>query len=436
MEWWVTLILLWALLVGFFFTGIPVAFAFIIMNIIGLYVWAGGASSFTLIAPSMFNTLSNFILVPIPLFILMGEILACSGVAWIIVESLDKWIGRIPGRLSLLAIGAGTIFASVSGVPMGTTAMLASVFFPEMRRRGYSKQMSVGPILGGGGLALIIPPTVIGVLLAAIAEVSVGNLLIAIIIPGFLLSALYTIYVLFRAIFQPHTAPPYVSTGISLWERVIALRHILPITAIIFLVTGVIFVGVATPSEASALGAAGCFVLAAGYGRLNMKVIKRALTNTSQISVMVLIIIAGSVTFSQVLAYTGSTKALVSFVVGLNMSPIVIIIFMHIIVLLLGCFMDLISVIMISIPILMPVVQALGFDPIWFCTTILVNLGIGMLTPPVGLLLFTIKGVLPDDISVSDIVRSSIPYFLMGMLTIAFIIIFPGMALWLPNVMK
>lgn len=414
----------------------PVAFAFIALNLIGLYLWAGGIGSFTLLGSSMFSTLTQFILVPIPLFILMGEILARSGVAWMIIEAMDKWIGRIPGRLCLSAIGAGTIFAAVSGVPMGTTAMLASVFYPEMKKRGYSKELSIGPILGGGGLAMIIPPTAIGVLLAAIAEVSVGRLLIAIIIPGFLLATLYALYVLAKTLLNPHSAPAYSTTQISIREKLASLRHIIPVGAIVFLVTGVIFLGIATPSEASALGAFGCMVLTACYRRLKIDVIKSTLASTLQISVMVLMIIAGSVAFSQILAYTGATKGLVAFTAGLHVHPIILLICMQMLVLILGCFMDVISTIMISIPMLMPTVRALGFDPVWFCTMILINLGIGAITPPVGMLLFTIKGVLREEVSIWDIVRAASPYFAIGVFEIALILAFPGLALWLPNLMK
>jgi tripartite ATP-independent transporter DctM subunit len=434
-EWYFVLIIMFALLFVFLLSGMPVAFAFIALNFITIYFWMGGTTGFMMVVASAFQMLNSFILTPLPLFVIMGMIIFHSGAGWLIIDALDRWVGRIPGRLSVLSVGAGTVFAAVSGVPMGTTAMLGSVFVPEMRKRGYSKPMSLGPVLGGGGLAMIIPPSGMAVILGGVAKASIGHLLIACVVPGLLLSGLYIAYILFQAIRHPESAPKYTGRQFSFAERMMSLRYILPVAGIIFLVTGVIFLGIATPTEAAATGALGAFILVAAYRKLSWSAFKKTLTSSVQVTVMVMMIIIGSVAFSQVLAYTGCTAGLARFVAGLALSPIVIVIAMQVVILILGCFMDLISITMITVPIFIPVIGLLGLDPVWFCTMMLINLGAATLTPPFGMLLFTMKGVVPPDVTMVDIIRSAIPYFVMGLVTIGLVMAFPQLALWLPGLM-
>lgn len=436
MEWYFVLLIMVVLLFGFFFSGVPVAFAFMTLNFIAIYLWMGGVGGFMMVVPSAFHMLNNFILVPVALFIIMGMIIFHSGSGWLVIDALDRWVGRIPGRLSVLAVAAGTAFAAVSGVPMGTTAMLGSVFVPEMRRRGYSKTMALGPVLGGGGLALIIPPSAMAVILGGLAKVSIGHLLIACVIPGLLLSSLYIAYILFQAIRHPDQAPKYEGKQFSFAEKIASLRYIIPLLGIVFLVTGVIFLGVATPTEAAATGALASFIVVAVYRKLSWSALTKTLTGSVQVTVMVMMIIIGSTAFSQILAYTGCTRALAQFVTELALSPILIVIAMQVVILILGCFVDLISITMITIPIFIPIVNILGFDPIWFCTMMLINLGAATLSPPFGMLLFTIKGVVPPDVTMGDIIRSAIPYFLMGMVTIGLVLAFDQLALGLPGLMK
>lgn len=422
-----------AVLFVFLLSGMPVAFAFISLNFLAIYVLMGGVHGFMMVIPSAFELLNKFILAPIPLFVIMGMILFHSGSGWLVIDALDRWIGRIPGRLSVLSVGAGTVFAVVSGVPMGTTAMLGAVFVPEMRKRGYSNIMSIGPVLGGGSLALIIPPSGMAVILGGLADVSIGHLLIASIIPGFMLAGLYVVYILFQAIAHPHLAPKYAAEKTSVRERAISLCYILPLAGVVFLVTGVIFLGMATPTEAAATGALASFILVAVYRKFTWSAFNKTLLGSVQVTVMVMMIIIGSVAFCQVMAYTGCTHALATLASNLKVPPILIVIAMQVVVLLLGCFMDLISLTMITIPIFMPVINALGLDPVWFCTMMLINLGAATLTPPFGMLLFVMKGVAPADVNMGEIIRAAIPYFIMNLIIIGLILAFPSIALWLPS---
>jgi len=434
-DWYFVLLTMIAVLFVFLLSGMPVAFAFVSLNFLAIYILMGGVGGFMMVIPSAFNILNRFILAPIPLFIIMGMILFHSGAGWLVVDGLDRWIGRVPGRLSVLSVAAGTVFAAVSGVPMGTTAMLGAVFVPEMRKRGYSSMMSIGPVLGGGSLALIIPPSGMAVILGGLADVSIGHLLIASIVPGLLLAGLYIVYILFQAIVHPQLAPKYVAERTSFRERVISLGYIIPLAGVVFLVTGVIFLGMATPTEAAATGAFAAFILVAVYRKFSWSAFNKTLLGSVQVTVMVMMIIIGSVAFCQIMAYTGCTHALARLASNLNVPPTLIVIAMQMVVLILGCFMDLISLTMITVPIFMPVINALGLDPVWFCTMMLVNLGAATLTPPFGMLLFTMKGVAPADVTMGEIIRAAIPYFIMNLIIIGLILVFPSIALWLPSMM-
>jgi len=436
MEWYYTFLILIGLLLILILSGLPVAFAFMAANFIIMYFLLGGTGSFSLAIHSAFTMLNSFMLVPIALFIIMGDILFQSGAAWRVIDSLDKWIGHIPARLSILGVVAGAVFAVLNGVPMGTTAMLGSVFVPEMRKRGYSKLMSIGPVLGGGGLAMVIPPSAMAVLLGSLADVSIGALLIACIVPGLLLTVLYIIYILYQAVVHPDLVPKYVAGRPTSKERMTALLYIIPLAGVIFMVTGVIFLGIATPTEASATGALASFGLVALYRCFSLNALNKSILSSVQVTIMVMIIITGSVAFCQILAVSGCTHGLARFAAGLKISPILTVIAMQLAVVLLGLFMDLISITMITVPIFMPVINALGVDPLWFCTMMLFNLCAATLTPPFGMLLFTMKGVAAPDISMTDIIRASLPFFVMDIVIIGLIFIFPSIALWLPAQMK
>ncbi|MDN2564646.1 TRAP transporter large permease subunit [Aquibium sp. A9E412] len=431
MEWYLAFLLL----IGTFFflilLGVPVVFAFFGVNIIYLGYFMGEAG-FELLIDGVYGSLSVFVLLPITLFILMGEVLFRTGIAMKMINTLDTWMGAIPGRLSLLAIGSGTLLATLSGASIGTTAMLIRTLTPAMQERGYSKSLSIGPLLGSGGLAIMIPPSALGVILAVIASVSVGKLLIAIIIPGILLALAYIVYVVLASRLDPSAAPAYSSDPVPLGERlVLTAKYILPLSIIIFLVIGVVFLGVATPTEAAALGTAGAFGLAACYGRLTWSVTVEALMSTLRISVMVLAILAASKAFTQLLAYTGATQELIGWATALPIPPIWVIVMMHLITLFLGGPIGGIPLIMMTVPIFLPVVTALGYDPIWFCVAMLINVELAQITPPFGVLLYVAKGILHDT-TMGEITRAAVPIIICNLIVMALLIAIPALSLWLP----
>jgi len=436
-EWWSVLLILWASFLILLMAGVPVAFSFLLINTIAAFIFIGGEAGLRQIILSVFDSISKFTLLPIPMFIIMGEVMFITGVAPEMMTTLDMWVGRIPGRLGILAVLGGTLFATMSGAAIAGVAMLGSVLVPEMQKRGYKKEMSLGPILGSGGLAVMIPPSALCIVLGALADISIGKLLIGIIIPGLLMAFCYASYIIIRCILQPHLAPPYDVKSTSLAEKLKATsRDILPLAFVVFAVVGTIFFGIATPSESAAAGALACFILAFLKGRLNWKSAKISIANALQITVMIFMIFAGAIVYSQVLAYTGATRGLVSLVKGLTWHPLGILAGMQVLLLLLGMFLEPVSIMMVTLPVFMPITRVLGFDPVWFGVIFLLNMEMAVTTPPFGLGLFVMKGVAPSGTRMGEIYKAGLPFLVCDALVIISMILFPQLVLWLPALMR
>ncbi|MBW2021670.1 MAG: TRAP transporter large permease [Deltaproteobacteria bacterium] len=436
MEWWEVFVFFVGGLVALLISGFPIAFAFLAMDLVGILILMGPQGLFQ--APlQIFSSLSTFTLAPIPLFILMGELMFHSGVAYRTIDVLDKWLGRLPGRLSLLAAGAGTLFSALSGSTLANTAMLGTVLLPEMQRRGYKPAMSVGPIVGVGGLAMLVPPSSLAVVLAALGHISVGKILLGGVIPGLLLGGMFALYIVLRCWLNPQLAPSYEVDSSSWGERVaLFIRYVLPLGIVIFMVLGLMLLGVATPTEAAASGVFGTVLVIALFRNLTLKVIKNSLKGTLEITVMIFMIIAASKTFSSILAFSGATQGLLGVIKGLHLSPLMILIGMQLLVFLLGMFMETISIMMVCLPIFMPIVKLLGFNPVWFGVIMLINFEMGLITPPFGMLLFVMKGVAPREINIEAICWAALPFIVCDAIVMALIIAVPQLALWLPSMVR
>ena len=436
MDWWLTLLLILGGLLVLMAAGMPVAFCFLLVNVVGVILLWGGEVGLQQLSLSLYGSVTTFTLVPLPLFLFMGELMFQSGLAPSIIDALDKWFGRLPGRLGLLSVSVGTVFSTLTGASMASVAMLGSGLVPEMEKRGYQKSMSLGPILGSGGLAIMIPPSGLAVLVAALGEFSVGRTLVAILMPGLLMAALYAIYIIGRCRLQPSIAPPYDVGSISLLQKVSALaKHVLPLGLIVFLVTGVILLGIATPTEAAATGTLGTFVLIAFHKKLSLKVVRKAALETISITVMMFMIIAGATAFSQVLSFSGASRGMVEFALGFALPHIFIIGAMQVVLLFLGMFIGPVAIIMITLPLFMPMILAMGSDPVWFGVIFLLNLEMGTTTPPYGMSLFVMKGVAPADTTMGDIYRAALPFLACDLVAMILLIAFPAIALWLPGLM-
>jgi tripartite ATP-independent transporter DctM subunit len=370
------------------------------------------------------------------MYLLIGEVIYHTGIATSAMDALEQWIGAIPGRLSLLAILGGVIFATLSGSSVAGTLMLGLTLVPEMEKRGYKKAMSLGPILGSGGLSIMIPPTALGILLASLAKISVGGILIAIIVPGLLMAIFYASYVIIRCWLQPSLAPPYEVAKISIRKKLVdAVRYVLPLGLILFFVIVVVFFGIATPAEAAALGALSSFILAAVYGKLSWGAIKKALMGTVTVTVMIYMIFANAMAFSQILAYCGATSALVQVVAELPLPNLVLVFLMQLILIFMGTFMEPLSIMMVTIPIFMPIAKTLGFDLLWFGAIMLLNMEIATVSPPFGLALFAMKGVSTPDTTMADIYKATMPFVTLDFIVIILMMVNPSIVLWLPSKM-
>jgi tripartite ATP-independent transporter DctM subunit len=436
-EWQLVLLFILSSLVVIMLTGMPVALCFMLINIAGMYIFFGGGLGLEQLITSIYSSLNTFILLPVPLFVLMGEVMFHSGIAPVLIETLDKWIGRIPGRLSLLAVAVGTLFSTLTGTSLASVAMLGSSMVPEMEKHGYKKPMSLGPILGSGGLAMMIPPSALAVLCGAIAEISIGKILIAIIVPGLLMATVYALYIIVRCLRRPDLAPAYDVDPAPIKEKVTStMKYVLPQGLVVFLVVGVIFLGIATPSEAAATGAFGTFFMAFIYKRLTWEVLIKAVKGTLSVTGMMFLIIAGAMAFSQILGFSGASAGLSELAAGLDMPPIVIIMIMQVIILFLGGFMDVVSIMMIVLPIFVPLVRAFGFNPVWFAVLFLLNIEMAGTSPPFGMSLFVMKGVAPKDTTISDIYLAALPFLGCDLIVMILLFLFPSLALWLPSLIR
>jgi len=364
----------------------------------------------------------------------MGEAIFISGMASKAIDVIERILYKLPGRLGLVAIAGGALFDCLSGSALGTCAMFGSLLVPEMRRRNYSKYMSMGPVMAGSALAVVIPPSTLAIVMASQASVSIGKLLMAGFIPGLVISSLFGAYIIISCLIKPSLAPPGESISKSSTSLLSDFfKYLFPLSFIVLAVLGSIFGGLATPTEASALGGLASFILAACYGKLSWDVIKRSTLRTLDITTMIFMIVAASVAFSQLLAFTGVTRGIVEVTLAMHLSPKFIVSMVIIILILMGTMIDQLSMIMIGVPMFMPIVTALKFDPVWFCLLMLLSITIGLLTPPFGLLCFVMKGVAPPGTKMADVYYSILPYIMLAIIGIFLILIFPEIALWLPN---
>ena len=430
MGWVEVSVLMLGMVVGLMALGLPVAFAFLIADLVGAWLFLGGAVGLHQLIGNAFSSVTSFSLVPVPLFLIMGELFFHTGLAMRVFDALDKCMGRVRGRLSYLTVIGGTMFATLSGSSMANTAMLGGLLVPEMTRRGYKPSMSIGPILGTGGLAMIIPPSSLAVLLASLARIDVGKLLIAGLVPGLLLAGFYGVLIYTRLRLDPDAAPHYDVPPVPFAAKIgIVARDMLPMGLVMALVVGVILSGVATPTEAAAFGVVGVVVLAAAFRCLTWDAIVKSLRGTLRVTVMAFMIIMMSATFSQILAFSGASSGMIAWVTSADAAPLVILLAMFAALLVLGMFMDQLSMMLLTVPIFMPLADQLGFDLIWFAVIMLLALEISFTTPPFGLLLFVMKGVAPPGTTMSQIYRAALPFIGCALLLVALLIAFPDIAL-------
>ncbi|WP_372893868.1 TRAP transporter large permease subunit [Rhodosalinus sp.] len=436
MDWPLFLTLMMGGLAALLLMGLPVAFAFLTVTLIGAWEVLGGERGAMQLARNAADSLSSFQLAPIPLFILMGEILFQTGIAHRAIDAIERVVTRIPGRLSVVTVFGGTIFAALSGSTIANTAMLGSTLLPNMLKKGYSPGMAMGPIMASGAIAMLIPPSALAVLVGSLAGISIAGLLVAGVIPAVLLSAAFVAWIVLRALVTPSVAPTEQLPEMGLADRWRPfVIYVVPLSALFAVVIGSLLLGLATPTESAALGSVAALGAGAAYRALTLAGIGRALMETTKLSVMILFIIALSQTFAQVLSFSGATGGLIGLIEGYELTPLQVLLGMILLLLLLGCFVDQVSMLMVTVPIFVPLSQAAGIDPLILGVIYLLTMEIGLLTPPFGLLLFVMRGVAPPEIGMKDIYAAVLPFVAIKLLVLAAIVWQPGLATWLPTLL-
>jgi tripartite ATP-independent transporter DctM subunit len=434
MEWYEALALLLGAIVALMALGMPIALAFLAANIIGAWIFMGGERGVALLLNNGLGALTKFALMPIPLFLLMGEVFFHTGLGKRMFNAIDQLLGKLPGRLSYVTVLGGTGFSTLSGSSMGSTALLGSLMVPEMSARGYKKKMSIGPILGTGGLAIIIPPSALAVLLATLAQIDVGALLIAGVVPGLILAGLYIIAIFLMTRMDPSAAPAYEVPKLSVGAKLaLVMTDVVPMVGLMVVIVTLMIIGFATPSEAAAFGALGAILLSVVFRCFTWEAMKKSIHGALRVTLMAYLIVFGSATFSQILAFSGASRGLIGWATGFDLDPLIMLLVMFGVLLILGMFMEQISIMLLTVPIFFPLATSLGFEPIWFALIMLLALEISFTTPPFGLLLFVMKGVAPADTTMRDIYLAAIPFIACSLLLVALLIAFPNLALWLPS---
>jgi tripartite ATP-independent transporter DctM subunit len=434
MTWQVAALLLLGGSTALLLLGMPVALTFVAVNIVGALLFLGGDAGLAQVVRNSVASVMNLSLTPIPLFVLMGEVLFHTGLAIKVIDGVERLIRQVPGRLAVVAVVAGTVFSAISGSTIATTAMLGSLMLPVMLARGYHPTMATGPIMAIGAVDMLIPPSALTVLLGSLSGISISKLLIGGVVPGLILSVAFVAYIVARAGLSPRLAPPtpvVVQPGWENWR--LLLVYVVPLVAIFAVVVGAMSGGFATPTESAALGALATLAVAALYRVLTLEALMKSLKGATAISGMIMFIILGATTFSQILSFSGASEGMVGAILGQGLSPLAVVALMMGILIFLGIFIDQVSMMLITLPIFMPIVTRLGIDPVWFGILFLICMQLGLLLPPHGLLLMTMRGVAPPEVTMAHIFKAVIPYVIMSLLLLALLILVPAVATWLPN---
>lgn len=418
-------------------SGLPVAFAFLVLNLAGAWYFLGGEAGLQQLVRNGVLGVSSFSLVPIPLFIFMGDMLFQSGLAMRAINAIDRLIARVPGRMPVVVIVAGTVFSAISGSTIATTAILGTLMLPEMLKRGYDSKLAMGSIMGIGAVDMLIPPSALTVLLGSLALIPISDLLIAGVIPGLVMALLFVSYIIGTCIIYPEKGPIESPPEMTMWERWLPLfRDVLPLLSIFAAVVISMTSGWATPTEAAAVGAVATILIAMAYGSFKIAGFVAALKSTASVTGAILLIIMGATTFAQILSFSGATQGLVGTVTAMVDNRWIILGGMILVLLILGCFIDSVSIMLITLPFFMPLIGQLGFDKVWFGIVFLICMQFGLLSPPFGLLLFTMRSVAPASVPTKDIFAAIMPYLVMLLLMVLVIIVFPGMVTWLPEALR
>lgn len=421
------------LLLGFLLIiGLPVAFAMAVSGAVGLYFYGGMPILSGILNTTPLTTANAYEMITIPMFILMAEFVIVSGIASDLFKSATVWVGRVRGGVAMATAIAGAGFGAISGSSTAAAATLAATSLPEMMKQGYEPKLAGGVVAISGTLAMLIPPSVALILYGIIADVSISALLIGGVIPGILVTLAIVLTVWLLVLFWPETAP--LGRAYSFREKFASLKRIGPMLVLFVAITGTIYSGIATPTEASGIGAFVALLLAIKERKLTLATLWQALRNAAQTSCMILFIILGAHVFGYFIAITRITNDLTDWVGALPLAPLLIMTFILIGYVILGFFMDQIAILILTVPVVLPVVLALGYDPVWFGVIVVVTAEVGMVTPPLGMNVFVVARYTRRPIG--ELFRGVMPHVWAHFIVIALLTLFPSIILWLPSTMK
>lgn len=385
-----------------------------------------------LLAGSLYDAMNSWSLAALPMFILMGEILYKSSISTRLLNGLKPWLAYIPGGLLHVNVAACSLFAAVSGSSAATTATVGKITLDELKKRGYSKELAMGSLAGSGTLGFLIPPSLIMIIYGVMSDVSIGKLFVAGILPGLLMASLYSFYIMYKAKVDPSVLPEHEET--FTWaDKLASLKDLAPIFSLIALVLGSIYGGFATPTEAAALGVLGSLILATYFRAIDLSILKNALLNTVKTSVMIGFIIAGAVFLSHVIGFLGIARAMSEFVTELGLSPLMLILLIGVMYIILGMILEAVSIVVMTLPIVLPIVVLAGYDPLWFGVFLVFMVEMAQITPPVGFSLFVIQSI--SDEKIETILKATLPFFIMMVITVVLITLFPEIVFFLPEQM-
>jgi len=430
---WGALAIIGGLLLVLMGAGFHIAFALGLAAFISFLLFVPGPAVFTVLGQIAWAATNNFVMSAIPLFILMSQLLVTSGLTEDLFTAASAWVGRVPGSLLLASNFACAAFATCSGSSTATVAAIGGPSAAEMTKRGYDKKFSYGTLCTGGVLGILIPPSIPMIIYALFSGVSVGKLFMAGIVPGIILTFIFAIYIFLRSFFNPQLAPN--APSVSWKEKLSASTRVLPIGLVVFAVLGTIYLGLATPTEAAALGGVASLILCLVRRRLTMKKLMMALQETAVSSAMLIALLACAFMFSFVVTKLRVANALVGMIVDANLGVWTVLLILYALYFVLGMFVDPVSMMILTLPTVLPALKTMGVDPLWFGVIMVVMIETALLTPPVGANLFIMQGIAPD-ISMTDLIRGVIPYIiLIFLLFLPLLNIFPQLALWLPKKM-
>lgn len=412
--------------------GMPIAIAFIVTSFFGLAYLNSFPAAIHVIVTAPYGTSAYFPFLAIPLFILMGNICYYGNISEDIYTFLHRWVGRFPGGLAMATVGACTAFGAISASSMATSAAVGKVTYAEMRRYKYDARLATGVIAASGGIGSMIPPSIIFILFGILANENIGRLFMAGILPGICEALIYMVMIYVLARRNPALAPR--GPSFNLKQRLSAIPRLIPGAVLALTVLGGIYGGVFTPSEAAAIGVSLAFIYSMAIGRLNRENITSALLETGRITAMVFLVLFGATMFNTFMATSGLPMALSESLIGLHFTPLITLVFILLLYVLLGMFMDAMGMMLLTLPIFLPVYQSFEFNLIWIGVLTVRMVELGSITPPLGLHVFVVAGI-AQDIKVEDIFRGIIPFALIGVVNVAILVMFPQLSLWLPATM-